>query len=319
MRVLPSGGRMWVYVFVGLFLVFLPVFAGDAEISFGIDFMILALAAMALNIIVGQTGLTSFGHAAFYGVGAYSLILLISKVGIPFWLAIIISPFICAVLGAIIGRICLQLVSFYFALLTLAFAELIYIIIHRWYSLTGGDRGLATERIPDIISTPVPYYYLTLFLVTISIITIGFILNSAFGQSIQSVRENRLRAEFVGVNVKLNLLIAFVISSFFTGLAGALYAGNAHTAFPNYAGFMMSGQLLICVLLGGMFYFEGPIVGAFVYVILQTYLIPITEYWPFVFGILIVVIVLLMPGGITSFIRSKFLLFHAKKEKILNT
>lgn len=313
MKITNWGLRWWILLIGGAFFLLLPTFIGKAETSTATDFMILALAAMALNVVV-QTGLTSFGHAAFYGVGAYTLILLISKIGMPFWIALIAAPVLSGIVGIVIGRICLQLVSFYFALLTLAFSELIYIIIHRWYSLTGGDSGLVTERIPSIIATPVPYYYVTLLIVISSVIVLVLIKNSAFGQSLQSVRENRLRAEFIGINVKLNLLIAFAISSFFTGLAGALYAGSAHAAFPSYAGFMMSGQLLICVLLGGMYHFVGPVVGALVYVGLQSYLIPMTEYWPFVFGIIILLIVLFLPGGIADFLTERLRIVFAKKK-----
>ena len=309
----PFGRWLWWLALVA-FLCFIPLFAGTSWTSIATEILILGLAATALNVVFGPAGLVSFGHAAFYGLGAYTLILVLEMTPIPFWAAMLIAPIVAAIAALFVGWFCVRRIEIYFGLLTMAFGQLIWAIIHKWYDFTGGDRGIYTEGVPASILSIEHYYYFAFAIVVVCIIILRLIWYSPFGRSLQAIRENRERAGFIGINIRGYSLVGFVISAFFTGIAGALYAGFSHTAFPDYASFMKSGEFMFVCLLGGMHSFMGPMFGTLLYTAMHEILIRFTEYWPMVFGIIIIALVIFMRGGVLGFLEDKYRVLRTKRE-----
>jgi branched-chain amino acid transport system permease protein len=263
-----------------------------------IEIMILGLLGMAVNLLVGYTGMISFGHAAFYGIGAYSLGLLLVKTNLPFVLAIVLCPLVTTLFGLVIGWFSVRLAGFYFAMLTLAIGQFIWGVIFKWYSFTGGDDGLTGIPIPSVLSSTVSVYYLVLAVLLGSMIAMAFIINSPFGWTMRAIRENPQRVRFLGINMRRYRLAVFVISTFFSGLAGGLYVVLVHGAFAEYAFWAKSGEAIIVALIGGMFSLFGPLVGAGVLMILQHIVVQFTEYWSLVVGLLLLVVALFIPFGV---------------------
>jgi len=296
-----------------IFLAVLPLFLSLGYVSLIIEMMILAVAACGLNLIMGYAGMVSFGPAGLYAMGAYTTALLIVKVQLPFGLAMIAGPIAAALAGIIIGWFCVRRTAVYFALLTLAFSQIIYTIIFEWYSFTGGDNGIVGVKTPLFLSSIQSYYYFTLI---VSALCIGFmwmIGNSSFGKALKAIRENPERAEFIGIHVRRYQLAAFVISSFFLGAAGSLYCCFNHNVFPVYAHWSKGADILVVCLLGGMFQFLGPVLGSVVYILLDKIIVSFTEYWPMVLGLIVVFAVLFLRGGIAGFLSEK-VFFKAVKE-----
>jgi len=257
----------------------LPIFVGKGPLNLGIEIFILALGALSLNLIFGNADMVVFGHAGPYGLGAYVTAILSIKAGAPFWLAMIAAPLITALFSVIVGWLAVRLIDIYFAFLTVAWCLLIWTATYTWYSLTGGDDGLSPVRVPGIIFPVESYYYFTLFVVTICTIALKVITESPFGRILKSIRENTNRTEFIGMDVKKYKLIAFVLSGSFAGLAGSLYVGFSHCAYPSYASLDKAIIFMLACLLGGMYTFWGPVVGAFVYLFLYKIIITYTHYW----------------------------------------
>jgi branched-chain amino acid transport system permease protein len=280
----------------------LPLFISKGWISLIIEVMILALGSAALNLLFGYGGMINFGHAGPYATGAYAAAILIAKLGVPFWIAMFASPFITALLFLGVGLLCIRLVDIYFAFLTLAFSLLIWTVVYTWYGFTGGEDGLSGIPVPRLIFSLPHYYYFCLAVVVGCLILLKRIGSSPFGRVLQAARENPVRIESVGVNLRLYKLLAFVISSFFAGVAGALFVGFSHAVYPTYAGVMKSTIFMLICILGGMYNFTGPIVGAVAYMFLEKTITSQTEYWSLVLGLVLVLLVLFLRGGIVGYI-----------------
>jgi branched-chain amino acid transport system permease protein len=265
----------------------------------------MGLFASSLNLLLGYTGLVCFGGAAYFGVGAYTAALILLKTNLPFPIALIAAPLFAAFFGLVIGWFCVRLTDIYFAMLTLAFGQLVFAIIFKWYDFTGGDDGLTEIPIPAFILSIHGCYYFVLTVSIISLILLWFIVNSPFGKTLQAIRENAERVEFIGVNVKRYKLIAFVIFSFFAGLSGALFCFFNHNVFPVYAGWMKGTEPLIMILLGGLYSFLGPYVGAIIFLVMEKLILAHTEYWPLCMGILLTFCVFFLRGGMLGLIASK--------------
>jgi branched-chain amino acid transport system permease protein len=262
--------------------------------------MILGLLGMTVNLLVGYTGMITFGHAAFYGIGAYALGLLLKKTSLPFSLVILLCPLITACFGLVIGWFCVRLVRFYFAMLTLAIGQFVWGVILKWYSFTGGDSGLVGIPVPALLSSPKDVYYLILAVLFMSIVVMALIIHSPFGMTMRAIRENPERVRFLGIYLTRYRLSVFVLSTFFAGLAGGLYVVLVHGAFPEYAFWAKSGEAIIVALIGGIFFFMGPLIGAAVLIILQQIVIQFTEYWSLVVGILLLVVIFFFPSGVSG-------------------
>jgi branched-chain amino acid transport system permease protein len=287
-------------------LVALPFLISGGWLSIAIEILIMMLAACALNVILGYGGMVSFGPAGLYAVGGYTTALLLTKTGIPFAIAMIAGPIAAGVAGVIVGWFCVRRTAVYFALLTLAFSQIIWTIIFEWYGFTGGDNGIVGVPVADFLMPISHYYYFTLVIVTVFLIILWKIVNSPFGKTLQAIRENPGRTKFIGISVRRYQLVAFVISSVFLGAAGTLFCGFSHSVFPDYAHWIKSTDMLIICLLGGIYNFSGPIIGSIVYILLSKLISSYTMYWLLFLGIILVLLVLFMRGGVMGFISEKF-------------
>ena len=268
-----------------------------------IQIWIMALFASSLNLLLGYTGLIPFGQAAFFGVGAYTCALIILKTSLPFFVAILASPFMAALFGFVIGWFCVRLTDIYFAMLTLAFGEMVFAIIFKWYSFTGGDDGLVQIPIPELFASMNNYYYFVLAIFLGCLYMLRLLVHAPFGKTLQAIRENPERVEFLGVNVKRYKLIVFTIAAFFSGLSGALFCCFNHNVFPGYAGWAMGAEPLLMCVIGGIYNFLGPLFGAIIFTVLEKIIVTRTEYWPFFMGAIIIVIVIYFRGGTFPFIQ----------------
>lgn len=293
---------LWWAIFAGLFAV-LPVILTEFQIIVATEMLIIGLFALSLNLIMGYGGMVSFGHAAFYGIGGYTVAVGIRHFGWDAWFALAIAPFVAALLALVIGWFSVRRVGLYFSILTLAFAQLVYILVFNAREITGGDDGLHGLRFPELINTPLNFYVFTVIVFSISYLIIRMIVRSPFTLILRATRENAERCTFVGVDVRRHQLITFVIGGFFAGVAGALLAGKQHFVGVDMLFWTTSAEPILASLIGGMFSLPGPAFGAALLVYLNLTLNRIFVYWPLVLGTLTVLIVLLAPTGLSGLVQ----------------
>ena len=277
--------------------------------------IVLGLAAMSLNFLLGFTGVLSFGHAAWFGLGAYGAGLTLKYLALSTPLAVIAGMLLGGLCGAVLGALLVRRRGVYFAMVTIAFGQVFYYIAFQWSSLTGGDDGLrGFSRQPidlglfklDILSNANSFYYFVLFCFAVVVGAMGFILRSPFGRTMIAIRENERRSRFLGIPVERHIWIAFRLSCFFMASAGALYALVNNFADPRGLHYSQSGDFVMMAVMGGMRSFWGPLLGAAVFVVLQDYLSSITVNWMSFVGLLFVLVVLFFPRGLLGFLqRSK--------------
>lgn len=276
--------------------------------------LVLALAAMALNFLLGFTGVLSFGHAAYFGLGAYGVGMTIKYLVPSTGLGIIVGVIVGTLAAAVIGALIVKLRGVYFAMVTIAFGQVFYFIAFRWNSVTGGDDGLGGwRRVPldlgftqvDILGNDKAFYYLVLVCFALSAAAMAFILKSPFGRTLLAIRENERRARFLGIPVERHIWLSFVISCFFVSLAGALYALLNNFTDPRALRWDQSGNFVIMAVLGGMRSFWGPLIGAVIFVVLQDYVSTQTEYWMSIIGIFFMAVVLFFPRGVLGMLKRK--------------
>ncbi|MBI5343537.1 MAG: ABC transporter permease [Deltaproteobacteria bacterium] len=297
-----------------LLLLLVPLFAGRFYQYLLTQIFVASLMAIAFNLLLGMTGLLSFGQAAFFGVGAYTAGLLLTKTGLGTLSALALSPVVAAAAAGVIGFFCVRLSGVHFAMLTLAFGQLIFTVVYKWYGFTGGDngiQGIPVNPIPlgglgdiDIGSTQSMYYFV-LAVVALSVELLRRIRSSPFGATLKSIRENGQRAAYLGLNVKLYQWTAFVVAGAFTGLAGGLYALMEKSISPEIIHWTKSAEPVLMSIIGGIYTFVGPAVGAVVYITLNSYLVAWTEKWALVLGLVLLTLVLLLPGGVVGFVNEK--------------
>jgi len=263
-----------------------------------IEIMISALYAVSFNLLLGYGGMLAFGYAIFYGVGAYALAILEVKLGVGALPAAIAAPFVAAAVGGLIAYFCIRLSGIYFGMLTFAFQMLAYAIFVKSYDLTGGDDGLHGVVIPGVLGTPTGLYFLVFAVVVLCLYAMWRIVQSPFGMALQAQRNNPVKSLAIGVNVSFQRWAAIVIASFFAGAAGALSGFANQSVFPDWVDWRASAVPIVMTILGGMNNFAGPIVGAAIYVLLQTVMTGYTEYWALFMGALIILIVMLLPDGV---------------------
>jgi branched-chain amino acid transport system permease protein len=304
-----AGWRVPWTVIVFLAALTLPWIGSRYDTFLGTQIAIYSLFAMSLNLLLGTTGLVSFGHAAYFGIGSYGCGILMKTVGVPFWLAFPAAGLIAAGFALVFGFFCVRLTKIYFAMLTLAFAQIVWAICFKWNDLTGGDQGLPDVPFPDLAwmgSLPgfgsfrigELFYLLTLALVVLCIVALRRLTLSPFGRVLTTIRENPERAAFIGVNVRGYELAAFAIAGGFAGLSGALFGIFNRGVFADFVFWSKSADVMIMTILGGMQHFWGPVVGALVLTLLNQQITAYTEYWPFVLGTILVVLLFVFPGGI---------------------
>lgn len=275
--------------------------------SLATQVLIYGLFALGFNLLYGYTGLLSFGHAAYYGLGAYGTGIALAKLKLTsLWLALGIGLGAAAIGGAVIGFFCLRRRGIYFAMLTLAFAQMLYFIAFHAADLTGGDDGLRGIPLYSLglpggsvsLRTPLAFYFFAYVLVVLAVAALRRILNSPFGAVLQAIRENSDRAVACGYDINRIKLLSFVFSALFTGLAGALDALRLTVVPVDSLYWTTSGQVVIMTLLGGAGTFFGPFVGAATFLILADRLSLVIEAWPLVIGVIFMAFVLFLPRGI---------------------
>ncbi len=274
-----------------------------------IKIIVWALFATSFNLVMGYGGMMSFGHAAFYGAGAYTCALLMVRTSCPMPLAFLAAPLVAALIGLVIGYFSVKIRGiFYFATLTLSFAQLLYILVFKWRSFTFGDDGIQGISSPALLSTLdtyVNYYYFALIVSAICFYILWRIVKSPFGMILRTLRENPERSTFIGVRIQKYRLIAFVISAFFSGVAGALYIFLETSAAPDVFKWSVSGEVLLMGLLGGMHVFFGPALGAVIMVLLNSFVTSYTEYWGLFIGTTLILILLFFPQGVGGLINEQ--------------
>ena len=309
-----SGITLIVILFV------LPIFlnefgrTGEYWIWVSTEMIIMALFAMSLNLILGFGGMVSFGHAAFFGVGAYTVALLTKKADLPLFLALAAAPFTAAITAAIVGWFCVRLLGLYFAILTLAFGQLLYMIVFQWYTFTGGDDGILGIPRPEILG-PTNFYWFCLVLFLICFFVMKMIVSSSFGLSIKTIRENMERAKFIGINVRRYQLLNFIIAGAFAGLAGGMLAELNRFAQPDFLHWSKSAEPILASLVGGMYSLAGPAIGSTVLIFLKIFLQQIhpsmVELWAIVLGAAILVVVLFAPSGLVGLYQNIYKKFQS--------
>ena len=303
----------WI-VSIGFLLVFPLFFPSQFFINNVTEILIGALFGVSLNLLVGYTGLLSLGHNAFLGIGSYTMGVLLREAnfGIP---ATLLSLFLLSGLFALfMGYLSTRLTKFYFAFLTLALSQIIYIIIVRWVPVTGGHQGLIGGiPKPPIqllawsidIGSRLHFYYFTVVLVCASFVLLKAVVDSPFGWVLRCIRENTLRAQFIGINTRRYTVAIFVISGMFGALAGGLTALNINGCYPDHAEWIRGADPIFMILIGGMNNFFGPLLGAGVMVFLSTFLTTYTRYSPFFLGVILVLLVTVVRMGIIDFLVLK--------------
>ncbi len=287
-----------VLVLAGLLLV--PVLGSNYLVDLSTEILIYMLFALSLNVLIGYSGNVSFGHAAYFAIGGYTCAILLTTYEWPLLLAFPAAVLLSGLAAAFVGYFCVKLTDIYFAMLTLAFAMFVWAVAFKWRDMTGGDDGFVGVTVPALIEGRVPYFYFTLVVVSISIALLWVICHSAFGRTLVAVRENRTRAGFVGVNTRAMRHVAFVVAGTFAGIAGALLAMYNHGMYVESAFWTESAQVLIMTLLGGMYSFFGPAMGAALLYLLNVFTIQYTEYWPTVQGVILLIILLFVPEGVVG-------------------
>lgn len=292
-------------------LIALPYFAKPFYISLMIPFFAYAIALLGFNLLFGYGGLLSFGHAMFLGVGAYGTAVVSGTLGIKsFEVALLVTVLAAIVVAIPVGALCVRYTGIFFGMLTLAFGMLFHSFLFKFYYLTGGDSGMRVPRMNILglefaqynkigfLSGPFYYYCLALLVIT------GFIMwrivHSPFGLHLRALRDNPRKAEYLGVRVWHFRLTAFVISAVFGAIGGAVLGFRVGLADPELVYWTHSGQLVFMTVLGGFSNFFGPIVGALAYTLLQDQLQSLTQYWRFVLGAVLAIIVIGFPGGIVG-------------------
>lgn len=281
------------------------------------------LFALGFNIIYGYTGLLSFGHAAFWGLGAYGTGITLAKLGVTsLWVGVAAGIVAALLAGVVVGYLCLRRRGIYFAMLTLAFGQMIFFTAFHLSEWTGGDDGLrGIPRLPLALpgfsielDTPLRLYYFIMAVVTLMLLGLKRVLESPFGAVVQAIRENQSRAAACGYDVRLVKLLAFTFSALFAGMAGALEAIRLNFVPIDALYWTTSAQVVIMTLIGGAGTFFGPFVGAAVFLLLQDWLSLVMESWSLVIGIIFIAFVLFMPRGIWGTLLDWLQRRHAPRE-----
>jgi len=286
-------------------LVLLPAVASEYAQLVATEILILGLFAVSLHFIMSIGGLVSFGHAAYFGIGAYASALLVQHLSAPMGLGLIAAPAAAAAVAVVFGWFCIRLSGVYLAMLTLAFAQILWSIAFQsdW---TGGDNGLLGVWPPAWLGSKAAYFYFTLVLVVASGLFLRRVIFSPFGYALRAGRDSPLRSDAIGMNVHALQWTAFILAGGFAGLAGALHAYHQGSVFPTVLAIPQSVDALVMVLLGGLQTLSGPWVGAAVYHALQVEVMRSIEYWRLILGAAIILLVVASPQGIAGALRHRF-------------
>lgn len=284
----------------------LPPLAGEYALIMATEMAILVLFAASLHFMMGPGGLASFGHAAYFGVGAYAGALLMKHFGAPMELGLAVAPVAAGLAGVVVGFFVVRLEGVYLAMLTLAFAQIAWSAAFQWVEVTGGDNGILGVWPSAWARDRTVYYLFVLALCAGGTLALRHAIHSPFGYALRAARDNPLRAEAIGLDVARIRWVAFALASAFAGIAGALFAYAKGSVFPTYLAIPRSVDALLMVLLGGVETLSGPIIGALAFHGLQEQLVRVVEHWRAAMGLAIIVLVLAFPQGIAGHVRDRW-------------
>ena len=275
--------------------------------------LIAAIGALGFNLLLGYTGLLSFGHSAYFGTGTYTVAFLVKYLKITSMeLLLAGSVLASAIVSVLFGYVCVRYTRIFFGILTLALSQVLWSLAFKFFWVTGGTDGLRVPTPKLLGAAPADdkieflahhYYYYVLAVFAACVLIMWVVVHSPFGKALQAIRDNETRAEFIGIRIRRYRLIAFVISGIFTGLAGALWGPLNGLASPDILVWTFSGEIVFMTVLGGFTTFVGPIIGAVAFTYLKTYAVGFTVYWQLLLGTVLLVLVLALPTGITGTIQ----------------
>jgi len=278
------------------------------------EIFVVSLFALSLNLALGYGGMLQLHQAVFLGVSAYAYALFVLHGG-SFIFGIILGLAATMTLGAVMGFFLVGLSGIYFGMLTVALGQLVWAIVFKWYSFTGGGNGIPSVPLPNFLSTLSERYEATLIIFLISALVLYRIVNSPFGLLLKATGQNDKRAESIGINTRIIKLTGLILSSFFAGISGISYIIYSQSVSPDILYWKKSAEILVACLVGGMYVFSGPIIGSIVIVLITTIVSQYTEHIALILGIILLVSVLFMPDGIVVFIKKKIEGFVAPDKK----
>ncbi len=291
----------------------LPFVVGTYFTMLITEIMIMGIFALSFNLLFGYTGLLSFGHAAFFGVSGYvtAYLLIHDFPSLP--LALLLGVLAAAVASCVVGYFSVRLDEIYFAILTLGFGMMFYSLAHQWRSVTGGSDGLTGLVVPTLglgrarldISNPQTFYFVVAFFFLITIYFLSKIVKSSFGLILMSIRENKERAAFTGVNIRAYRLASFVVSGVFAGVAGGLFAVFDRMAAPSMLHWTTSAEPVLMTILGGAHVFFGPVVGAILFFVIEQIITKFTDIWMIYLGAILIPLVIFFPEGVLGTILAR--------------
>ncbi len=313
-----APARLTILFIIVLLWPYIIPFIGGYD-GLAIEMVIFAIFAMGFNLLLGYTGILSFGHAAFFGLAGYSMGLILIHLKIPILLGMLFGIALSTVTAILIGLLIVRKTGIYFAMLTIAFGQMFFFIASRWKNFTGGEDGLTgiprdVIGIPGLFSLsifePLRFYYFVAVVFMIAAIVKYKLIHSHFGQVLKTIRENETRAQMVGYNVRRYKLSSFVISAIYAAVAGTLYGLFLNYMFPQTLDWIRSGDVVIMTLVGGMGTFFGPVIGAGVIVALRVLISIYAKirgmvFWQFFMGIIFLIFVLFFPRGIWGFFERR--------------
>ncbi len=302
--------------FVTAVIAVLPFVAPAYHVLLMLPFMAYAVILLGLNLLFGYTGLVSFGHALFIGIGAYTGAVLTTHFGVrSLELVLLASAGLGALVAAPVAALCVRYVKIYFGMLTLAFGMVFYTFLLKFYRLTGGDEGMRVLR-PTLLGQDLggmpktdylvgPYYYYSLAVLVLAALVMWRIVHSPFGLCLRTIRDNPTKAEALGVSVTRYRWYAFVISAVYAAVGGALLGPPTGNVDPTLAYWTHSGNIVFMTLLGGFANFFGPVLGAFVFIFLQDTVMSVVPYWRLIFGAILAVVVIFAPSGLMGLVARR--------------
>jgi len=284
----------------------LPLWIGKVGLYpyLGVEVMIWVIYALGFNLLLGYAGLPSFGHGAFFGVGAYAFGLSQIHLGTGLWLSLLSAIAAGAIAGALVAAFISHRRGIYYALLTIAFGQIFWFVAIKWHSVTRGEDGLLNIKRPAFLDDLTSLYYFSFAVFVLVVVLLWRLVNSPFGRVLSAIKQNETRARFVGYNVWAYKWLAFVISTLVAGLAGGLFALAQQSAYPNVMSLHQSGFVVMMALVGGgLVSFWGPVIGAVLFFVARDLLGAYTEAWLLWYGLLFMAIVLFKPEGLAGLLK----------------
>jgi branched-chain amino acid transport system permease protein len=307
---MTAGARRALALVALVLLALCPFALARYQLSILTELMIFGLLALSLDLIMGYTGMVSFGHAAYFGLGAYTSALLLINFALPVPVALVAGALLSGLIALPIGYFSTRATGIYFAMLTLAFAQALYTIAYKWRDLTGGSDGIAGVPKTALwwggpsLASPAAYFYLVAASLVASLLLCRALVRSPFGHALEAIRENERKFAVLGQDPRRFKLTIFVVSAVFAGLAGALFAPFRGFASPEVMFWVLSGQALMMVIIGGIGTLIGPVLGAMVFMLIQEVLSSYTEQWMLFTGAIFVLMVIFLPGGLVGAVRT---------------